>query len=468
MDMIPNRTVDSSRRFYARLLGLYPREFRNEFGPSMLQVFGDQCRSALEESGTRGMVFLWVRTLVDLTASVLREHIAAPHASLGLMEAVPNAPLPWKGVGLVLIPGLVFFIGQIGQLTGQDWFFLLVRRAAYYLIIPVVIVWLLTRKFPIWGLIPLGIFYRTIFDVGYRLPSISIFSGRFTDIFESPHSPMAFLYRTYPTVVNILANVAIFLKKYSTEIQILVVTVLFSTALFLVIRIARHRGFTRAAWIWTGIFMLLILVETVSALLFYWHDFQVLGTGPYAGEGIPAMLHYVASSAYFNFTLNMGFMLLILIGALLARHHRRLAILLPLGYIIPTVVLGRFDDTSFASYTSYSLFWMSVSVLAYRVLVTLIAPIWIVRSATDRAQKRAGAIAFPFAIGVLVVSHIAYFYSSVWVYDPSSVGLILYYSISPELITLAGIALAICLYQSVAPAMDSPAPARIAAETTSG
>ena len=78
-----------------------------------------------------------------------------------MLEAVPNKPLPWKGVVLVLIPGIVFMVGQIGQLAGEDWFFLLVRRAAYYLIVPVLLVWFVKRKFPIWGLIPLGMIYRT-------------------------------------------------------------------------------------------------------------------------------------------------------------------------------------------------------------------------------------------------------------------------------------------------------------------
>ena len=167
--MTSNHIVNSSRRFYARLLGFYPREFRNEFSSSMLQVFTDQCRSALKENGLQGMIFLWVRTLIDLSVSVLREQIASPSAANGLLEAVPNQPLPWKGVAIVLIPCLIFFIGQIGQLTGQDWFDPLVRRASYYLVIPILLVWLFTRKFPVWGLIPIGMFYRTILDLIGRL-----------------------------------------------------------------------------------------------------------------------------------------------------------------------------------------------------------------------------------------------------------------------------------------------------------
>ncbi len=464
--MTPNQTVDSSRRFYTRLLGLYPREFRGEFGPSMLQVFTDQCRSTLQENGTSGMVFLWVRTLVDLAASVLREQIASPTASGGLLEAVPNQPLPWKGVALVLIPCLVFFVGQIGQLTGQDLFFLMARRAGYYLIVPVLLVWLWKRKFPVWGFIPLGIFYRTIFDLGYRLPYVNVFSGSFLDIFESPNSPMAFLYRTHPAVINILANVSIFLKMYSPQIQILVATFLFGTALFLLVRIARRQGFSRSAWAWTGIFLSLTLVETASIFFFYWHDFHMMGIEVLAGSDIPSVLRAIADSAYYNFTLYTGFFLLILIGASFARRHGKLALLLPLGYIIPSVVLGRFDNTST---TSYSIFWISLSVLSYRILVTLIAPIWIVRSASDRAQQRAGAITLPAAIGILLISQVGLYISEGWIYTDFTSRLVLYYyAFSPELIILAGIALAVVLYKSVDLHKTAPAPEPVALELSNG
>jgi hypothetical protein len=463
--MKTNKSVELSRRFYANLLGLYPREFRNEFGPSMLQVFTDQCCSTFRENGSYGMFFLWIRTLIDLAASVVREQIASPSALGGLLEAVPNRPLPWKGVLLVLIPCLVFLAGQIGQLTGQDTFYLLIRRAGYYLMVPVLLVWLWKRKFPVWGLVPLGIFYRTMFDLAYRFPYVSIFSSPFAAIFESPHSAIALVYRAYPKVINLTANLAMFLKKNSPEIHILAVTFLFGTVLFLILRIARRHGFTRPAWIWTGIFLILTSLETISGLLFYWHDIQVLGCEVMCNGDVASNLRSLAESAYYNFTIYTGFLLLILIGVSFAGRHGRLALLLPLGYIIPTVVLGRFDDTSVVP---YSIFWISLSVLAYRVLVTLIAPVWIVRSASDRAKRRAGAIAFPAAIGILLLSHFGFFIWMANYYDSSSYGLNLYYTFSPELITLAGIALALVLYRSADPQKSAPAPEPGAVEVSNG
>ncbi len=167
--MTTDNPIELSQRIYSSLLSLYPIAFRREYGPSMLQLFTDQYREARRRHGAWGILFQWPRTLLDLLFSVLREHIASPMATGGLLEPVPNQPLPWKGVVLVLIPCLVFFAGQIGQLAGQDWFFLFVYRAAYFLILPVLLAWLLTRKFPVWGLIPLGMLYRNVLDLIDRL-----------------------------------------------------------------------------------------------------------------------------------------------------------------------------------------------------------------------------------------------------------------------------------------------------------
>ena len=448
--MTSNQTVDSSHRFYARLLGLYPREFRDEYGASMLQVFTDQCRSVYRENGTRGMAFLWLRTLVDLTASVLREHIASPRATWGLMEAVPNTPLPWKGVALVLIPGLVFFIGQIGQLTGQDWFFLLVYRAAYFLIIPVLLVWLFTRKFPIWGLIPLGMLYRTLFDLGYRAEFI--LGKTFVQNFDFPVSSMARLYRTLPAVKKILANALLFIRAHPTEMRILVVTILLGSLVFLVIRIARYQRFPRGAYVFLGIFIFLTSLDMFSGLFYITNYGSLRLAELIQNESAVYVLQNILSSAYYSFTYDLGFLLLILIGAILAWRHGRLALLLPLGYLIPTVVLGRFD---YDPRMPYYLVGASIAVFIYRILVTLIAPIWIVRSASDQAQKRAGTIGLMVVIGILLATHTASLLANLaamgWEMDLYT----FYFNLAPELLTLAGIALAILLYRMGAPAQSA-------------
>jgi cytochrome bd-type quinol oxidase subunit 2 len=125
--------------------------------------------------------------------------------------------------------------------------------------------------------------------------------------------------------------------------------------------------------------------------------------------------------------------------------------------------LGRFDHSTDSA---YSLFWMSVSVLAFRVLVTLIAPIWIVRSASERAQKRAGTIALPIALGILVLAHAGFLYASIAAYGENLEMLDYFLYFSPELLILAGIALAITLYRSVDPTQLIPGPVQAPLETT--
>ena len=164
--MKTNRWIALSQRLYRWLLHLYPQAYRTTYESEMFHVFTDQCREAYAQRGRLAMLSLWLRTLVDVGVTVVREHLSDPQAKVGLLEAMPNAPLPWKGVLLVLIPGLIFFVSQIEQVTsGNDWFFLAFYRAGYFLILPVLLVWVLTRRFPVWGLIPFGLLYETLWSL---------------------------------------------------------------------------------------------------------------------------------------------------------------------------------------------------------------------------------------------------------------------------------------------------------------
>jgi hypothetical protein len=429
---------------------LYPQEFRAEYGPSMLQLFADQCRSAGQENGAWGMAWLWFRTLMDLTLSVLREHITSPNATGGLLEAVPDKPLPWKGVAIILIPCLVFFVGQVGQLAGQDWFDLLIRRAAYYLIIPVLLVWLLTRKFPVWGLIPLGMFSRNVMDlsrsVEYVVGKTSVMITGVADTF-------------------FVEQFTAFWGRHIIETKILVTTFLLGTAIFLILRMARHGKFTRAAWLWTGIFLLLILGEQFRSFISLVNNYKISASEGTGYHEIPFILQNIASTLYSNITPEIGFFLMILIGGLMAQRHDRLALLLPLGYLIPAVVMGYVDNWP---NLPYSLIWISGSVLAYRVLVTLVAPIWIVRSASDHAQKRAGTIVLLVTLGIIVAAQAGYLFASFAAYGDRISRLDFYSYFSPELLVLAGVALAITLYKSVAPTQTPAIPLTVSTEITGG
>lgn len=57
---------------YRKLLAIYPRGFKEQFGESMQQTFNDLCRERQMEGGWFGFV-LW--TFVETTVGIFREHL---------------------------------------------------------------------------------------------------------------------------------------------------------------------------------------------------------------------------------------------------------------------------------------------------------------------------------------------------------------------------------------------------------
>ena len=440
--MTANSIQGFSRRLYGGLLQMYPRDFYDEYGTAMMQLFTDQCRSAVREGGARGVFSLWQRSLIDLLAGLFREHLSSPRGTSGLLEAVPGKPLPWKGVLLVLIPGIVFLVGQIGQLAGEDWFFLLIRRAAYYLIIPVLAVWIVKKRLPLWGLIPLAMIYRTLIDAAYRVEFI--LESSLNKVYVSPASWIADIYKKYPPILNIMTETRHFLRTRTDDIKIVLVAALTVSILLLVVRIARRSRFPRAAGIWLGAFILFALMEILSGLVTYLTDYQWTIAQLLDSGSLQTALKDMLYTGYYYATLDLGFLLPILAGALTARRHGRLALLLPLGYLIPAVLLGRFD---YDPRMPYFLIGASAAVLIYRIFVTLLAPVWILRSGSERAQTRAGAVGLLTAVAFITAVEIVYMVVVGAVMEWEIKWTYVYYTVSPELIMLAGFGLALSLYR---------------------
>jgi hypothetical protein len=66
---------DRTRAAYRRLLGLYPRSFRERFGESMEQTFEDLRRErSAAGGGIHGFV---IRTFAETSLGIAREHVAA-------------------------------------------------------------------------------------------------------------------------------------------------------------------------------------------------------------------------------------------------------------------------------------------------------------------------------------------------------------------------------------------------------
>ena len=89
--------------FYRALLRLYPAAFRERYSDEMVVLFGDQLRDARSGRGTGGVATTWLRSLVDLVANAMGEHIRKERTvaqSLATFE-------PTRGMRLLGLFGVV-------------------------------------------------------------------------------------------------------------------------------------------------------------------------------------------------------------------------------------------------------------------------------------------------------------------------------------------------------------------------
>src|ERR1041384_144432 len=68
------KTVDLSSRVYKVLLLAYPSAFRREYGHQMQQVFRDRYRDEARRNGYLAVADYWLRTVLDLALTAMREH----------------------------------------------------------------------------------------------------------------------------------------------------------------------------------------------------------------------------------------------------------------------------------------------------------------------------------------------------------------------------------------------------------
>lgn len=411
--MTSTQRFDRSRRVYARLLHLFPHEHREEYGDSMLQVFTDQLREASQPNGG-GVFALWLRTLWDLGISAAKEQFSSPHLTAGLLEAVPNQPLPWKGVALVLIPGIAFFIAQLVQLSGQDWFYWMTYRAGYYLILPVLVVWAWRRKFPLWGLVPLGLFFRTVWTLGYRA-----YNGEF-----SFTHPRWFSWLNWGEPVGDIFRIGV----------VLIVTV---AIIVLLIVIARRQHMPRSAWYWLGTFVILCAAYLGASYLSY----------TFVGLQGWELIYDIGPSVIYE---SIGLLVLILLGSFFARRHGRLAMLLLMGYLLPTVIYGRFTNywqTLPDNIVNTFFLIVSITVLVYRFIIALAAPVWVVRSAAPGAQRKASLITLLVCVGIQVAMNIGVGIFMTLNYQYTGFTWVTWYiTFAAQLVMIAGVGLAATLY----------------------
>lgn len=64
-----------SQQAFARLLLLYPREYRQEYGFYMAQLFKDCSREAASQGSAAALLELWISTLLDVFKTALEQHM---------------------------------------------------------------------------------------------------------------------------------------------------------------------------------------------------------------------------------------------------------------------------------------------------------------------------------------------------------------------------------------------------------
>ncbi len=410
--------VKSSQNFYRRLLKLYPAEHRATYEGEMFQLFTDQCRAAYDQRGAAGRLMWWIRILIDVSKSVIREHFSDSQARLGLLDTIPNAPLPWKGVALVLVPGLIFLVSQIMQLLGEDWFFVVFYRAAYVLILPVLLVWVLTRRFPVWGLIPLGLLFETLWTYVDRVGLVYLSSK-----LPFAGSALRQLEKVSPTMLFTWACLCLLCGLLWLNV--------------------RRRTFSKVAWLWLGLYGLLIVVQIGSEiyryLSFWGWDFSALlkaeDERAYVFTQLPQDTLYSA----------IPFLLLIFAGTLFVGRHGRLSFLLPLGFLLPTVIFGRYSE-EWNNFVPF--FLISMAVMVYRLAIAIAAPLGLTRSASALAGNRATVIPIAIALLTQILLDVAMVigYADQAGYTLSWANFVPL--IVSQLVVAAGLGLAVTLYQN--------------------
>ena len=120
------------------------------------------------------------------------------------------------------------------------------------------------------------------------------------------------------------------------------------------------------------------------------------GNAPYATNAYTACSssEYLYQMPLWYLSDSLPFLLLVFIGLLFAHRYGGFSFLILLGYLLPTVVFGRYGAWN----NAVPFYLVSPAVLIYRFIVALVAPIWLVRAASIQSRQRAAAIPVAAAI----------------------------------------------------------------------
>ena len=110
------------RRFYKKLLRLYPQGFREQFGESMEQTFNDLCTKRKQQAEYRWSGFvLWI--FVETAVGIIREHVllitegAAMKNTLAIPRSAALISSILLAVAFIVAP-LIYLVGNLRDAIG--------------------------------------------------------------------------------------------------------------------------------------------------------------------------------------------------------------------------------------------------------------------------------------------------------------------------------------------------------------
>jgi uncharacterized protein involved in exopolysaccharide biosynthesis len=119
------KVIARSQKLFQRLLVLYPKRHRQEYGPAIAQNFHDQSLDAWRNGRGFGLMFLWVRVVPDLLkTSVLEHFVNLKNGKFMLKRLVASrfgVPLAFL-VFFSLVFLLIFGACVAGVMTQPKWY----------------------------------------------------------------------------------------------------------------------------------------------------------------------------------------------------------------------------------------------------------------------------------------------------------------------------------------------------------
>lgn len=100
--------LHKSEQIYRFLVGLYPARYQQEFGEEMQYVFAELLKDANTAAGGRGIMVLWIRTMLDAGKSLVIQHLE-DQEGIDAMKAkmthllVQNKNILWIALATALI-----------------------------------------------------------------------------------------------------------------------------------------------------------------------------------------------------------------------------------------------------------------------------------------------------------------------------------------------------------------------------